>query len=104
MKYLEALVRATGVFGRFGCSFRTELHFADVVRLMGKQTMMGGCCTRCMLCSVYGVHGVWCTLSMVYGVYGVLGVWYTQYMLYSVLIQDYGMKGYREMTLHCILQ
>jgi len=29
-KYLEALVRATGVSGRFGCGFRTDLHFADV--------------------------------------------------------------------------
>jgi len=30
-KYLEALVRATGVSGRFVCSLRTDLHFADVV-------------------------------------------------------------------------
>ena len=30
-KYLEALVRATGVSGRFAYGFRTELHFADVV-------------------------------------------------------------------------
>ena len=29
-KYLEALVRATGVSGRFACCFRTDLHFADV--------------------------------------------------------------------------
>jgi len=28
-KYLEALVRATGVSGRFAYGFRTELHFAD---------------------------------------------------------------------------
>jgi len=28
-KYLEALVRATGVSGRFACGFRTELHSAD---------------------------------------------------------------------------
>jgi hypothetical protein len=27
--YLEALVRATGVSGRFACGFRTDLHFAD---------------------------------------------------------------------------
>jgi len=29
-KYLEALVRATRVSGRFACGFRTDLHFADV--------------------------------------------------------------------------
>ena len=28
-KYLEALVRAIGVSGRFVCGFRTVLHFAD---------------------------------------------------------------------------
>ena len=28
-KYLEALVRATGVPGRFASGFRNELHFAD---------------------------------------------------------------------------
>jgi len=28
-KYLEALVKATGVSGRFACGFRTNLHFAD---------------------------------------------------------------------------
>ena len=29
-KYLEALVRATGVSGRFAYDFQTKLHFADV--------------------------------------------------------------------------
>jgi len=29
-EYLEAVVRATRVSGRFAYSFRTELHFADV--------------------------------------------------------------------------
>jgi hypothetical protein len=28
-KYLEAVVRATGVSGRFAYGFRSELHFAD---------------------------------------------------------------------------
>jgi hypothetical protein len=28
--YLGAPVRSTGVSGRFGCSFRTDVHFADV--------------------------------------------------------------------------
>jgi len=32
-KYLEALVRATGVSGRFACGFLTDLHFPDVWRL-----------------------------------------------------------------------
>jgi hypothetical protein len=27
--YLAALVRSTGVSGRFACGFRTDLHFAD---------------------------------------------------------------------------
>jgi len=31
-KYLAALVRATGVSGRFGCGFLTNLHFADGLR------------------------------------------------------------------------
>jgi len=35
-KYLEALARATGVSERFVYSFRTELHFADVVKGNGK--------------------------------------------------------------------
>jgi len=30
-KYFEALVRATGVPGRFACGFHTELHIADVI-------------------------------------------------------------------------
>jgi len=29
-KYLEAMVRATGVSGRFACGFRTNLHYTDV--------------------------------------------------------------------------
>jgi len=32
-KYLEALVRATGVSGRFACGFRTDLHFAGASSL-----------------------------------------------------------------------
>jgi len=31
LKYLKALVRLPGVSGRIACSFRTDLHFADVV-------------------------------------------------------------------------
>jgi len=29
-KYLEAILRATGVSGRFACGFCTDLHFANV--------------------------------------------------------------------------
>jgi hypothetical protein len=29
-KYLKALVKATGMSGRFVCGFRTDLHFADI--------------------------------------------------------------------------
>lgn len=29
-KYLEELVSATGVYGRFVCSFRTKVHFPDI--------------------------------------------------------------------------
>jgi len=30
-RHLEALVRATGVSGRFAWGFQTDLHFADVL-------------------------------------------------------------------------
>jgi len=33
-KYLEAVVRATGVSGRFVYGFRTKLHSADVLLLL----------------------------------------------------------------------
>jgi len=33
-KYLEALVRDTGVSGRFAYGFRTDLHFSDVLRIV----------------------------------------------------------------------
>ena len=32
-KYMEALVRSTGVCGRFASGFRTDIHFADVSSL-----------------------------------------------------------------------
>jgi len=32
-KYVEALVRLTGVSGRFACGFWTSLHFADVLHM-----------------------------------------------------------------------
>jgi len=35
-KYLEALVRATAVSGRFACGFRTNVHFADVEETRGE--------------------------------------------------------------------
>jgi hypothetical protein len=32
--HLGAPVRSTGVCGRFGCVFRTDLHFADVLAIV----------------------------------------------------------------------
>jgi hypothetical protein len=34
-KYLDALVRAAGVSGRFACGFQTDLNFADVILATG---------------------------------------------------------------------
>jgi len=42
-KYFEALVRSTGVSGRFGCGFRSNLHFANV-------------CGQIELCHSYWVY------------------------------------------------
>jgi hypothetical protein len=47
--YLGAPVTSTGVSGRFGCGFRTDLHFADESWV---DAVLGVCCTRCMLYSV----------------------------------------------------
>jgi len=33
-KYLEVLVKATGVSERFACDFQTNLHIADVVGIV----------------------------------------------------------------------
>jgi hypothetical protein len=38
-KYLEVLVRSTGVSGRFECGSRTDLHFADVGAQMESSLM-----------------------------------------------------------------
>ena len=62
-------------------TFRGQL---VIIRMKGIQTILDGCCTRCMLYSVYAVLGVWCTRCMVYSVYAVLGVCCTWCMLYSV--------------------
>jgi len=40
-----------------------------IMRMKGRQTIFGGCCTRCMLYSVNVVLGVF-----LYSVYAVLGV------------------------------
>jgi len=53
-----------------------------IVRMKGRQTILGGCCTECMLCSVYAVLDVCCT----------------RFMLYSVLTHDHGMERYRGIT------
>jgi len=39
-KYVEALVRASGVSGRFVYGFQTDLHFADAACLSKKASMM----------------------------------------------------------------
>jgi len=52
-------------------TFRGQL---VMVRMKGRQTILGGCCTRCMLYLVYAVLGVCCTWCMLYSGYSVLGV------------------------------
>ena len=39
-----------------------------IMRMKGRQTILGECCTRCMLYSVYAVLGVCCTRCMLYSV------------------------------------
>jgi len=45
-----------------------------IMRIKGRQTILGGCCTQCILYSVDAVLGVCCTWCMLYLVYAVLGV------------------------------
>jgi len=52
-------------------AFRGQL---VIMRMKGRQTILGGCCTRCMLYSEYAELGVCCTRCMPYVVYAVLGV------------------------------
>ena len=47
-------------------TFRGQL---VIMRMKGRQTIFGGCCTRCMLYSVYVVLDVF-----LYSMYAVLGV------------------------------
>ena len=47
-----------------------------IMRMKGRQTILGRCCTRCMLYPVYAVLGLCCT----------------QCMLYSVSTHDHDMK------------
>jgi len=49
-----------------------------------RQTILGVCCTWCMLYLVYAVLGVCCTWCILYLVYAVLGVCCTWCMLYLV--------------------
>ena len=44
-----------------------------IITMMGKQTIMDGRFTRCMLYSVYAVLGVCCCWCILYLVYIVLG-------------------------------
>jgi len=70
-------------------TFRGQL---VIMRIKGRQTILGVCCTRCMLYSVYAVLGVCCTRCMLYSVYAVLGVCCTRCMLYSVSTHDHDME------------
>jgi len=45
-----------------------------IMGMKGRQTILAGCCTHCMLYLVYAVLGVCCTGCMLYWVYAVLGV------------------------------
>jgi len=54
------------------------------MRMEGRQTIMGVCCIRGMLYSVYAVLSVIWTRCMLYSVYAILSVCCTQCMLYSV--------------------
>jgi len=54
------------------------------MRMIERQRILGGCCTRCMLYWVYALLGVCYTRCMLYSVYAVLGVCCTRCMLYSV--------------------
>jgi len=54
------------------------------MRMKRRQIILGGCCTWCMLYSVYVVLGVCCTWCMLYSVDAVLGVCCTWCMLYYV--------------------
>jgi hypothetical protein len=48
--------------------------------------ILGVCCTRCMLYSVYAVLSVCCTRCMLYLVYAVLDVYCTRCMFYSMYV------------------
>jgi len=109
-KYLEGLVRSTGVSWMFTFGFWTDLHYADgvcctwcmlffvyaVLSVYCTQCMLyfvydvlGDCCIRCMLSLVYAVFGACCTQCILYLVYAVFGACCTRLMLYSV----YGVLG-----------
>ena len=49
-----------------------------IVRTKGRQTILGGCCARWMLCAVDAVRGVCCTRCMLDSVYAALSVCCTQ--------------------------
>jgi hypothetical protein len=61
------------------------------MRMKGRQTIMGGCCTRCMLYSEYAVLSLCWTRSMWYSVCAILGP-----------NHDHDMMSFRGMTLLCV--
>jgi len=46
-----------------------------IMRMKGRQTILGGCCTRCMLYAVYAVLSVCCTWCMLYLVSLMIMAW-----------------------------
>ena len=55
-----------------------------IFRMKARQTILGECCTGCMLNLVYAVLGVCCTRCMLDSVYAVLGVCCARCMLCSL--------------------
>ena len=54
------------------------------MRRKGRQAIMGGCCTQCILYSVYALLGVCCAQCMLYMVNALFGVCCVWCILYSV--------------------
>jgi len=62
-------------------TFRSQL---EILRMKGRQAILGVCFTWGLLYSVYSLLSVCCTWCMLYSVYAVPGVCCTRCMLYLV--------------------
>jgi len=60
----------------------------EIMRMMGRQTILGVCYIRCMYDLLYAVLGVCCTRRMLYSVYAVLGVYCTECQLMMMAWRD----------------